>query len=704
MRSLRYVLLVVFLFFVSYVTNNQLSKTARSPSELSNTGVEGAEVLGNLSTERQKEFRIIAENVAKYMLEATDKNENQQRRIFFDAQKYLQFKMYQFFQNIDAEKKGLEKKAFVSIVRPPSWTLKDEIKYMNQEVRDFDPFLKRSNIELYRQKFKKVDLKKIIPSFEKSDIGLEKRIFEFLSNAQKKSVDFLHYVEHDFPIEVMSVSAKELEKYTKRIRHLGDELVDSGKVEFTDPRIKKFMRMFINDYYQSLDDDVVKTIISDFISLGPDPTDDQMIKAMISNSGPALGKTFQQLSKDPGIGVELARKLEHLEADGKEVPSHLAIDMIKKDKGGYRFISIDPKALGTGTVAQVQRAHIKYGGKQMDVAVRFLKPEVEKRAKQEIAFFRKFINDKIIPDKSLKGEDLPDFEMILEKIKSFVEADMDIPGGIKKQQLAKKIYQRTMEVSLANGKKWTLDIRVPDVYPPEAGEKTKLHVQELILEGDKFSKLDNADAQKAVARGIFSMWFEEALFKSGFIHYDLHQGNFKTLVKKNNTAKIFIFDYGMVTQIDKAVQRSFMLFGTGAEFDNPKLLVKAIMSMNDPKLKDSPKFMEKLISVIKFQSKDYKNKFQRRMSTEEWILWALDKGFIDSDEIGALARGGALVGQLPVIVGENDFSDQAIKDIGKRNMLSSIVGKRDKFPLSTLDSVNVIKGGCRDMIRTFLRH
>ena len=160
----------------------------------------------------------------------------------------------------------------------------------------------------------------------------------------------------------------------------------------------------------------------------------------------------------------------------------------------------------------------------------------------------------------------------------------------------------------------------------------------------------------------------------------------------------------MVTQIDKSVQRSFMLFGTGAEFDNPKLLVKAIMSMNDPKLKDSPKFMEKLISVIKFQSKDYKNKFQRRMSTEEWILWALDKGFIDSDEIGALARGGALVGQLPVIVGENDFSDQAIKDIGKRNMLSSIVGKRDKFPLSTLDSVNVIKGGCRDMIRTFLRH
>ena len=74
-----------------------------------------------------------------------------------------------------------------------------------------------------------------------------------------------------------------------------------------------------------------------------------------------------------------------------------------------------------------------------------------------------------------------------------------------------------------------LEMKVPKVYTPPTGS-SNLHIQEFASGGVKFSELSDTGAKHVVAQEMVRMWFEQALFESGFLNADLHQGNFRVVL------------------------------------------------------------------------------------------------------------------------------------------------------------------------------
>lgn len=655
-------------------------------------------VISSISDQRKAEIQIALENSSKFLLYATGKSDNDKIELFTQAQKYLLMKLEDIFHNYKVEKTGNNVEKLIPITHVPSWTLKDEVEYMIKEADHYQNIVTPEMIDRFDKVFASLDVSKI-SNVELFDPGISPKMIEFVSHIQQHVQNPEHRNSKSVALSIVDTFETEIEKHINRIKHLGDEIVskvESDKIDKLDPRIMEFVTYFINDYYQSLDEAHLKNIISDFITLGPNATDEQMIEVMINNSGPTLGKSFQQLAKEEELGEEFTDLIKVLESDGKQVPFHLIDKKIKADKGGYEFISVDPKPLGTGTVAQVHKARIKYKGKEIDVAVRIIKPGTEELANTEIKFVESFIEKRIKNNPAFQDDTLPDFERNLRKVRNFVLADTDIMLAIERQSLGQAVYQKTRKIKFGKGKEkttWLVDTRVPDLYPPLNGQDTDLQVMELIKYGKKFSKLDNADAQKAVSRSMFSMWFEESLFRSGFTHFDLHQGNFTVLVEDNNKVKLYLLDYGMSVDIPPKVQRTFILFAIGAGLKDAKFIHKAINLSNKAENNKLHLSDDELLKLIK-------SKIKKGWNTENWIIWAVKNKLLVNDEIDALARGGMLVSQLPRLIGDETFPKKSLIKMALKNLWRSIWDRSYSFPIKGIERLQALKSSCIRTIRS----
>ena len=485
--------------------------------------------------------------------------------------------------------------------------------------------------------------------------------------------------------------------YIGRIRNVGEEFANSNQIQLGNEQYTRFIKDFLNHYYQNVDEDVVKTILSELINLGKEPTEDEIIQVMFNNSGPGLGKTLQQLGKEPEMGDKIKPIMEMLESDGKKVPIHLVEELTQED-GGFKFYSISEDPLGTGTIAQVHRAEIKRQGKKQVVALRFLKPGVEGRADQDIEILKGFINQ-LKDDPAFEGQRLPNFEKIIDATKDFLFLDLDIDGTIRRQTQAFDIYERSIRVNV-DGVEKLVEVKVPKVY--KARKKgSRLHVQEFVQHGVKFDDVSNPQVQKAISRSMFRLWFEEALFRSGFMHADLHQGNFTVLINETeDKAKVFIFDYGMSTNLNPETQKGFIMLGAGVEFKDSALIAKGIQAANG---EQPPLSNKELKMMIKAEMPKMK-----KAGAEEWIAWAVKVGALENDQLGTLARGGMLISQLPRLVGEEDLILKELQSISSKELFRSMADRSVYFPLSTMDKLfmgqSMIKSSCSKLIRGVFRN
>lgn len=628
---------------------------------------------------QETELNLLKKNMKKFFLYSAYKSDAEKLRIFKVAELYLADSLGKISKNI-RNQKIQSGKPLLEILDPPSWTLETEVKWLESE-------LIKSNV--VESEFLSPALKQIA-KIDFQDIEFDgnefwtKEDFQVFMGALKSESS-----ETEVPLATMKVFENKISIYFDKIRNVGTELSASGQVDFPDEEARKFFVKFLDYYYSNVDVDVIKNILNDVSDLGRQATQDELVSIMFKNSGPGLGKTLQQLSKEPNVGESLKQLVGFLEDDGKKVPLYMIEDIVKRDVGDFKLSNISENPLGTGTMAQVNKASLTVNKKKTDVALRFLKPGIERRVEEDLKILAGFV-EQMGKEGELSDDFLPSARKLVESISEFLKSELSITDAIKKQDFAKKVYTRNSELKF-NNKKYKMNIKVPEVYYPSNGKKTKLHVQEFIEFGEKFSKIKDSNIQEAVARYIMDTWFDEALLKSGFIHSDLHQGNFTVRNITSDSAEIVLFDFGMSETLTKDTRQSFILIGAGAEIKNPKLIVEGLEMMSKDGV--SKELKKEMLSKVKSQINSIEQ-------TEDWIVWALKEGYLKNDQLGTLARGGVLISQLGKIINKEEIAKDIVQDLLSKNAIKAFALKSD-FPLTKGQVIKLGIGSCLYNIKSF---
>ena len=252
-----------------------------------------------------------------------------------------------------------------------------------------------------------------------------------------------------------------------------------------------------------------------------------------------MGTTFiklgQFLATRPDIiGEELARDLEKLQDKVPAFELHDAKKIIKKEIGDNYFKDIVEisEPIAAASIAQVHLAKIRLANKEKEVAIKILRPEIEKLFNEELDALMLFAY--IIESSFSKAKRLRLVEVV-HLLREITNIEMDLRF---EAAAANELYENTKD---------DLGFNVPKIYWNYTTKKI-LTLDKVdgfsIREQEKLEKL--GINLKGLAENLIQFFLKQAV-RDGFFHGDMHQGNLFVDEKGN----IIPVDFGIMGRLDK---------------------------------------------------------------------------------------------------------------------------------------------------------
>jgi len=279
-----------------------------------------------------------------------------------------------------------------------------------------------------------------------------------------------------------------------------------------------------------------------FISIGSDinrfdskKNNGEKLCAALQGMGTTFIKLGQFLATRPDIiGEETANSLEKLQDKVPAFELYEAKKIIKREIGEKQFNNIleISEPIAAASIAQVHIAKIKNENKEKVVAVKILRPDIEKLFNEELdalMLFAYIIENSISKAKRLK---LVEVVHLLREITN-IEMDLRFEAAA-----ANELYENTKQ---DNG------FNVPKIYWNYTTKKilTLDKVEGIsIREQNKLKDL-GVDLEK-LAENLIQHFLKQAV-RDGFFHGDMHQGNLFVDDKGN----IIPVDFGIMGRLDK---------------------------------------------------------------------------------------------------------------------------------------------------------
>jgi ubiquinone biosynthesis protein len=267
--------------------------------------------------------------------------------------------------------------------------------------------------------------------------------------------------------------------------------------------------------------------------------------AKLCNALQGMGTTFiklgQFLATRPDIiGHDVASELEKLQDKLPAFDLFTAKNILRNDLGNesYEKITNISEPIAAASIAQVHFANINIAGQNKDVAIKILRPDIEKIFNEELdalMLLAYIVESIIVKTKRLK---LIEVVQLLREITN-IEMDLRFEAAA-----ANELYENT---------KNDIGFEVPKIYWNHTSKKI-LCLDRIdgysIREIDKLKSL-NIDLKK-LAKDIIQHFLRHAV-RDGFFHADMHQGNL--FISKNKN--IMPVDFGIMGRLDK-INRKYL--------------------------------------------------------------------------------------------------------------------------------------------------
>ncbi len=252
-----------------------------------------------------------------------------------------------------------------------------------------------------------------------------------------------------------------------------------------------------------------------------------------------MGTTFiklgQFLATRPDIiGEELAESLEKLQDKVPAFNIYDAKKVIKNEIGEnyYKNITEISEPIAAASIAQVHLAKIKVDNLDQQVAIKILRPDIEKLFNEELDALMLFAY--IVENIFSKAKRLKLIEVVL-LLREITNIEMDLRF---EAAAANELFENT---------KNDLGFNVPRIYWNYTTKK--------ILTLDKVNGVSIREHQKLKDSGVNLQKLAENLIqhflkqavRDGFFHGDMHQGNLFV----DNRGNIIPVDFGIMGRLDK---------------------------------------------------------------------------------------------------------------------------------------------------------
>jgi len=252
-----------------------------------------------------------------------------------------------------------------------------------------------------------------------------------------------------------------------------------------------------------------------------------------------MGTTFiklgQFLATRPDIiGEDISKELEKLQDKLPPFDLIVAKNILKNELGkeNYNQISNVSEPVAAASVAQVHFASINVSGQKKDVAIKILRPDVEKVFNEELdaLMFLAYIIESLA--KKTKRLKLVEVVQLLREITN-VEMDFRFEAAA-----ASELYENT---------KNDVGFKVPKIYWNQTSKRILCldRIDAVSIREVENLKSLNVDLKK-LAKDIIQHFLRHAV-RDGFFHADMHQGNL--FVSKDGS--IIPVDFGIMGRLDK---------------------------------------------------------------------------------------------------------------------------------------------------------
>ena len=252
-----------------------------------------------------------------------------------------------------------------------------------------------------------------------------------------------------------------------------------------------------------------------------------------------MGTTFiklgQFLATRPDIiGNDVSIELERLQDKLPPFDLTVAKNILRRELGeeNYSQISNISEPVAAASVAQVHFANINIASQKKEVAIKILRPDIEKVFNDELdaLMFLAFIIESLV--KKTKRLKLVEVVQLLREITN-VEMDFRFEAAA-----ASELYENT---------KNDLGFNVPKIYWNQTSKKILCLDR---IDGVSIREVENLKSQnidtKKLAKNIIQHFLRHAV-RDGFFHADMHQGNL-FVTKDGNIVPV---DFGIMGRLDK---------------------------------------------------------------------------------------------------------------------------------------------------------
>ena len=298
--------------------------------------------------------------------------------------------------------------------------------------------------------------------------------------------------------------------------------------------------------------------------------------------GPTWIKLGQFLSTRPDIiGKDLSDKLKKLQDKVEPFTITKAKEILQKEfKEDYEdiFIEIMPSE-AAASIAQVHKGKVKLNNEKYDVAVKILRPNIEREIKRDLRNF--FVTAKIMERFSKEAKRL----RLVEVVKTLAES-LSMEIDLRLEAAA----QSEIRENIINDDYFN----VPDVYWDLTRKNILISDWVDAIPAKDMNKItEDGFNKKKIGKNILKTFLTTSI-RDGLFHADMHQGNL--FIEKEE--KIIAVDFGIVGHLDfesKQYLNNILLGFINRDYD--KIANVHFEAGYVPETEDKKKFAQALRSI-----------------------------------------------------------------------------------------------------------
>lgn len=446
----------------------------------------------------------------------------------------------------------------------------------------------------------------------------------------------------------------------------------------------------LKSYFKKLPSEQKAEIFYRLMQMPLDSTPTDLFLTMLQHAGPQMQKLVQLMGHSTSIPKEFQAIFQKLESQVQAVPWWEAKGVIEAEIDLDEFSYFEKKPIGVGTIAQTHRAQMIDGlGQKRSYAVGFRKPDIDHLLEMDHQVLLQVCTE-VDADPEVKKMKLPSLKDRVEDIHASVIEELVMADKVNNQKAAVAIYESVSTIQYSQQKN-ELRIHVPEVSL--LGKNKSLMLQELIFGKKPDSETKNykelyPDLYQVVAEKVAELWIDQAFFKSGFFHADLHQGNMMMQVLDDHI-QVNLLDFGMIGHLTPQLRDNILLMTLGLQMENPDVVTNAFAGLSRTPLSDKQK--NTLSLLIQKHMQQLKTTPGADKTIRAWTTWVLDHGIDLHYEFIKLNRGLMAITRLLEASGSplNIESLANLVALKNKKYVVSVVGRAKQIKYTDLVRVGI---------------